>query len=152
MGEEGNKEPFNLVVVDSNFILLPFQYKINYFEEIEFKLEGSVRFIIYQQVLDELNSKRRRWKGRKFALQYDAGLRYLEEMKSRHDIRVEPEERKRAEETTDEFLLRKVRELKLAYLRVFLATNDKRLRQQAREIKVNLIYLRQEKKLEIDFT
>ncbi|MHA1805570.1 MAG: PIN domain-containing protein [Promethearchaeota archaeon] len=152
MRQRGKKEPINLVVVDSNFILLPFQYRINYLEEIEDKLEGSVRFIIYQQVLDELNSKRRRWKGRKFALQYDAGLRYLEEMKSRYDICVESKERKMAEEITDEFLLRKVKELKSANLRVFLATNDKRLRKQAREVKVNLIYLRQEKKLEIDFT
>lgn len=138
------------MVIDSNFILLPFQYKINYLEEITFLLEGTTKFIFYQQIFDELNSKKKRVKkSRKFKLQMEAGLRYLDEMKAKYLVELK-EERKEDDETTDDFILRKLKELKESSSWVFLASNDKMLRQQAREAEVSLIFLRQEKRLLVE--
>ncbi|MHA1414392.1 MAG: hypothetical protein ACTSO4_17475 [Promethearchaeota archaeon] len=52
----------NVVIIDSNFVLLPIQFKINYIKEIRDKVEGPVKFMIYQQVLDELNYKKKNLK------------------------------------------------------------------------------------------
>ncbi len=146
------RKQVNKVVIDSNFILLPFQYKINYFEEITYLLEGSTNFMIYQQSLDELNAKKaRNEEKQKFQLQYEAGLRYLEKMQSSYDLQI-VNERKNLDETTDEFLIRKLKELNNASFRVFLASNDKNLRREARKIKVNLIFLRSKKFLQVELS
>ena len=39
----------NVVVIDSNFILLPFQFKVDYLNEIYLKL-GKINFIIFKQI------------------------------------------------------------------------------------------------------
>ena len=46
----------NLIVIDANFILLPFQFKIDYLYEIDASLEGKTIFIVYKQILDELEA------------------------------------------------------------------------------------------------
>ena len=48
----------NIVVIDSNFVLLPFQFKIDYLKEIKLNLEGDTVFILFKQVLDELEAKK----------------------------------------------------------------------------------------------
>ena len=40
----------NIVIIDSNFILLPSQFKVDYFNEINSKLEGKTLFIIFKQI------------------------------------------------------------------------------------------------------
>jgi rRNA-processing protein FCF1 len=47
----------NLIVIDANFILLPFQFKIDYLYEIDASLEGRTIFIVYKQILDFENQK-----------------------------------------------------------------------------------------------
>ena len=79
------KSAQNLIVVDSNFILLPFQFKIDYLHEIRELLEGELKFIIFQQVLNELEAKKRREaKSTKFRRLFEAGLLYLEKKKATH--------------------------------------------------------------------
>ena len=41
----------NIVIIDANFILLPFQFKIDYLKEIRDLVEGKISFIIFRQVL-----------------------------------------------------------------------------------------------------
>ena len=43
------------VALDTNFLLLPFQRRIDVFEEIERLIGGHVQFIVLNQVLQELN-------------------------------------------------------------------------------------------------
>ena len=50
----------NHIVIDANFILLPFQFKIDYLYEIDNNLEGRTIFILFKQILDELEAKRLR--------------------------------------------------------------------------------------------
>lgn len=144
------KSIIRLVIIDSNFILLPFQFKIDYLEEIRMKVEGKLKFIIYQQIFNELESKRKREsKATKFTRLLDSGLSYLEKNKPTFEIDF-LEDVKNRDELTDEFLLRKSLELKDKGFLVFLATNDSELRRKARRSELNTIYLRQKKFLSIE--
>jgi len=141
---------YNLIIIDSNFILLPFQFKIDFLNEIRLKIEGYLKFIIFQQVLDELETKRsREMNATKFKRLFDAGLTYLKKNKENYNIQV-IKEIKNENETTDEFLLRKAVELKSVNKQVFLATNDSHLRKKAKMVKIGRIFLRQKKKLFIE--
>lgn len=140
----------NIIIIDSNFILLPFQFKIDYLNEIRLKLEGKLRFVIFRQMLDELEAKRRREsESTKFKRLLDSGLLYLEKNKVNYNI-VFLEDTKENSESTDEFLLRKSVELRDEGYNTFLATNDSELRRKARLSSLNAIFLRQKKYLSIE--
>ena len=142
----------NLIIIDSNFILLPFQFKIDYLNEIRNNLEGDLKFIIFQQVLHELEAKRKREpKATQFIRLLDSGLSYVEKNKTEYDIAT-LKDIKKSTETTDEFLIQKSLELKEEGYNIFLATNDSELRRKARLSSINTIFLRQKKYLSIERT
>ena len=142
----------NLIIVDSNFILLPFQFKVDYFNEIRTKVVGKLRYLIYKQVLDELEAKRKREaRTTKFIRLLDSGLLYLEKNKANFDIEY-VEEVKEEIETTDDFILRKSLELKKEGHSIYIATNDSELRKKAKRSKISTIFLRQKKYLSIERT
>ena len=140
----------SLIIIDSNFILLPFQFKIDYLHEIRLELEGELRFIVFKQILDELEAKRRREsKSTKFIRLLDSGLLYLEKKQGDYDIFFF-EDIKERDESTDEFLVKKSLELKDEGYNTFLATNDSELRKKARLAGIGSIFLRQKKFLSIE--
>ncbi len=140
----------NFIVIDANFILLPFQFKIDYLTEISATLEGKIVFIVYKQVLDELNAKKlREPNATKFHMNLKSGLLYLEENDKKYDI-FYAQNVKSKDETTDSFLLRFCQELKGEQKKVYLATNDADLRRKARKIGISTIFLRQKKYLSFD--
>ena len=140
----------NLIVIDANFILLPFQFKIDYLYEIDASLEGKTIFIVYKQILDELEVKKiREPEARKFHMNFKAGLLYLEKNNEKYNIDYK-QNIKLTDETTDNFLLKSCLELKSISKRVFLATNDAELRRKANKMEVSTIFLRQKKYLSFD--
>lgn len=140
----------NLIVIDANFILLPFQFKIDYLYEIDAKLEGKTIFIIYKQILDELEAKKiREPEARKFHMNFKAGLLYLEKNNEKYIIDYK-QNIKLKDETTDNFLLKSCTQLKSISKRVFLATNDAKLRRNANKLEVRTIFLRQKKYISFD--
>jgi len=140
----------NLIILDSNFILLPFQFKIDYFNEIILNIEGKLRFIIFQQILDELDSKRRREPKRaNFIRLLENGLLYLNKNIEKYDIEIR-EDVKKDIETTDDFLLRMLNELQNEGQNLYLATNDSELRRKAKKLNISTIFLRQKKFLSIE--
>jgi len=142
-------ESTNVVVIDSNFILLPYQFKIDYLNDIFLSLEGKTRFYIFKQVFDELTSKERREpKAKKFQRHFKAGKSYLEKNEKIYPIYF-IDEIKKEDETTDEFLLRWCIKFKKEYRHVYLATNDAELRKMAIKSKINVIFLRQKKYISI---
>jgi rRNA-processing protein FCF1 len=142
----------NIVIVDANFILLPFQFKIDYLEEISRLLEGKIKFVIFKQVLNELEAKKKREpRAVKFEKLLNSGILYLE--KNRENYPVEfIEEIKNRNETTDSFLIRKSIELKDEGNKIYLATNDKDLKRIAKKRKINRIFLRQKNYLSIEYS
>ena len=140
----------NAVIIDSNFILLPFQFKIDYFKEIYLMLEGKTCFIIFKQILNELEAKRKRdSRANKFYMQLKSGLSYLDLNKDKYNI-VFDNSVKLENDTTDTFLIMQCDKLKLKYKHVFLATNDSILRKQAKSFGISTIFLRQQRYLSID--
>ncbi|MHA1933597.1 MAG: PIN domain-containing protein [Promethearchaeota archaeon] len=119
-----------LIVIDSNFILLPFQFNIDYFNEIRVNLEGKLKFIIFRQILKELDAKKiREPRATKFHRYLKSGLLYLE--KSKTDFNIEYiEKEKNKIETTDDFILRMLINLKEESRNIFVATNDSELKKK----------------------
>jgi rRNA-processing protein FCF1 len=139
-----------LIIIDANFILLPFQFKIDYLYEIRANLDGTLKFIVFQQILNELEAKRKREpKATKFIRLLNSGLSYLEKNKERFEIEF-IEDIKGIDETTDDFMLRKLTKLKENYQSVFLATNDSELRRRSKKLSINVIFLRQKKYLSFE--
>lgn len=138
------------VVIDSNFILLPFQFKIDYLTEITQQLGIKTEFFIFKQILNELEAKKKR-EGRKikFRKQLEAGLLYLENFKDKFNLNFN-NSLKRDNETTDDFLLRKCIDLKKETRHIFLATNDSELRKRAKNSGLNVIFMRQKKFLSFE--
>ena len=140
----------NLVVLDANFVLLPFQFKIDYLCDIDGSLEGRTVFILFKQILDELEAKRlREPNATKFIMNLKSGLSYLESNNEKYNF-VYNRLTKSDEETTDDFLVRNCKELKEKEKRVYLASNDADLRRKVRKIGVSTIFLRQKKFLSFD--
>lgn len=145
-----NVKNINIIIIDSNFILLPFQFKVDYLGDIYLSLEGKTRFYVFKQVIDELNAKiSREPKARKFSRQYKSGMRYLEKNEKAYPIYF-IDEIKNQNETTDDFLLKWCIQYKKDYKHVFLATNDRELRKKARNSSINGIFLRQKKYISIE--
>jgi len=140
----------NFIIIDANFILLPFQFKIDYLTEITAGLEGKTRFIVYKQVLDELEAKKiREPNATKFQMNLKSGLLYLE--KNNEEFNFLYKQRiKSKEETTDDFLLKRCQELKRKNKKVYLASNDTDLRRKAKKVGISTIFLRQRKYLSFD--
>lgn len=140
----------NLIVVDANFVLLPFQFKIDYLYEITASLEGKTIFIVYKQIRDELEAKKlRQPNATKFHMNLKSGLLYLEKNNDKFNI-LYRQSIKSKEETTDDFLLKTCQELKGKNKKVYLASNDAELRRKARKIGISTIFLRQKKYLSFD--
>jgi rRNA-processing protein FCF1 len=135
-----------LIILDANFILIPSQFGIDYFEEIRNKIPGKLAYIVFKSTLDELNKKKEReYKKIKFQQQLELSLQIL---KSKRIYRI-PLERKPGE-TVDNFLISVCQELLNNNFKVHLATNDSKLRSQATSLGINVIYLRQKKKIIAD--
>ena len=151
MISESNLTDFdNIIIIDANFILLPFQFKIDYLDEINLELEGTKLFVVFKQVLDELEAKRMRQpNASKFPLQLKAGLNYLEQHKEKYNILMH-QDRKNLRETTDDFLVKKAVEFKSICRNTYLATNDSELRKKAKIKKIYLIFLRQRRYLSFE--
>ena len=144
------RSKYNLIILDSNFILLPFQFKVDYLNEIRLNLEGEVEFIIFKQILDELEAKQvRAPNATKFQRNFKSGMSYLKKNRNNYKITF-LDETKKAIETTDDFLLRKAIEFKIENQPIFLATNDSILRKKARDFGLKTIFLRQKKYLSFE--
>ncbi len=139
----------NIVLLDANFILLPFQFKIDYLSEIELNLEGNTRFLVLEQTIQELNAKNvRETTASKFPQLLEAGLTYLKSQKDRFDVQF-ANEIKNKNESSDDFLLKSAHALKKECSKVFIATNDANVRKRAKELSIGAIFLRQKKYLSI---
>ena len=126
------------VIVDSNALFAPSQFKIDVFGELERLLNRRFELILLSSVKHELemlagrgSPKTRKMAG--YALKLAEKCRY---------IKVDSDD---VEETVDDVILKVASEWKAP---VF--TNDAELRRKLRDISVPVIYLRQKSRLEID--
>jgi len=135
-----------LIILDANFILIPSQFGIDYIEGIKAIIPGKLSFIVFSTTIEELISKKQRDKNRiKFQKQLELSLQILKNQQY-HEIPL----RRKENEKVDTFLLKICQDLTNNDYKVHLATNDKELRSAARQSGINVIYMRQKKKIVSD--
>ena len=139
----------NIVIIDANFLFLPIQFKIDFLSEINYLLEGKNYYLIYKQIFDELESKRKRLHEiSKFGRELNFARVYLESNENNYNL-IYINKIKHGSETTDQFLLNECLRLNKKHPNIFLATNDSQLRKELSKTNIRNVCLRQKKYLVI---
>lgn len=116
------------VLLDTNFLLIPFSNHVDVFEDIERLLNGKVTFIILASTLQELRSLRGREKmyGR-------AMLQFIDRLSAKFEI-------ENLQGKTDKLIFEYAEKNNSEEL--YVATMDKELKDKLKKIKVKVIGLR----------
>jgi rRNA-processing protein FCF1 len=130
------KEPVK-VILDSNALFVPFQFKIDIFDCLEQLLERNLELILLSPIKRELETLAKKGspkmrKNASYALKIAEKCRYVEVNAP-------------ASMLTDDVIVKIAEEWKTP---VF--TNDRQLKKRLRDISVPVIYVRQKSRLEID--
>jgi len=124
------------VILDSNFLFVPFQFKIDVFQELD-RLLGKAEPVILTTTLEEIEALARK-RSPRMGKQASAALGLAKKCET-----VEAE--KKPNESYDDVVLRTAKELNCP-----VATNDANLRKKLREAEVTVVYVRQKSHLEIE--
>lgn len=121
------------IILDSNFLTIPYQFNIDIFEEINRIMEEDYELITLDGVIEELEELKKS-KG-KDAIAAKIGL----ELIKKKNVKVIKTREKNVDNTI----------IKIADKNTIVATNDKELRQRLKNKNIKTIYLRNKKYLEI---
>jgi len=124
------------VIFDSNFLFVPFQFRINVFEELE-TLLGKCEPVILSTTMEELQSLTQK-RSTKIQSQAATALDLANRCKVVEVERVHGE-------SYDDVIVRTSKEWRCA-----VATNDAKLRKRLRQVGVTTIFLRQRSHLQIE--
>jgi rRNA-processing protein FCF1 len=124
------------VILDSNFLMAPFQFHIDIFEELEYLLQKKVDFIVPSSVKLELTSISAR--GGEGAAEASLALQLASRCRV-VDVTLQPQE------TVDDAIVKAAQKLGAV-----VATNDIELKKRLRDINIPVVYLREKSKLEVE--
>ena len=124
------------VILDSNFLMAPFQFHVDVFEELEYLLQKKIDFIVPSAVKLELTTISSR--GGEGAAEASLALQLASRCRV-VDVTLQPNE------TVDDAILKAAQKLTAV-----VATNDIELRKRLRDINVPVVYLREKSKLEVE--
>jgi rRNA-processing protein FCF1 len=125
------------IILDSNFLLVPAQLKIDVFEGLMNLLNQNYESIILSTTIDELGSLMTKGSP-KLRKQTEMALKLAEKCDL---INVD---RKRGE-TNDDVIIRVAKQMKC-----LVATNDSELKKRLRNISIPVVYVRQKSRLELE--
>lgn len=124
------------VILDSNFLMILFQFNLDVFQEIEYLLQRKVDFIVPSLVKSELTGiSTRGGEGApeaSLALQLASRCRVVE-------VALNPGE------TVDDAIVKASQKLGAV-----VATTDIELKKRLRDVNIPVVYLRDKSKLEVD--
>ncbi len=123
--------------MDSNFLLVPAQFKLDIFEEIMNLFNQNFESIVLSTTIDELRSIMERG-APKLRKQAEMALKLAEKCDL---INVDRKPR----ETNDDVIIRVAKQMKC-----LVATNDSDLRKRLRNISIPVVYVRQKSRLELE--
>jgi len=126
------------VIVDTNFLLLPAQRRIDIFEELGRLINRKVKVIVPLPVLNELLKLKEIGKPL-ISKQASLAITMIQEKT------VVDNTKRLIKETVDDFIIRLAREKKC-----LVATNDVSLRRRLRKENISVIFLRQMKYLQVE--
>ena len=124
------------IILDSNFLLVPFQFRIDIFEELN-NLLGKAEPIVLSTTIEELKKMEKK-SSTKSRMQFSAALKLAEKCEIL-------EVKKKPSENYDDVILRIASDL-----RIPVATNDSELRKRLRKARLATIYLRQKARLVVE--
>jgi len=127
------------VILDSNFLFVPLEFKIDIFEEIQNILGGRIKFIVLSSTIEELKKISASGKNK---LSRQASFA-LELAKKCEILKVE----RFPGESNDDVIVRVAKKFKCA-----IATNDRRLKRTLRNMGIAVIYVREKSRLEMEGT
>jgi len=119
------------IILDTNFLTIPYQFNVDIFEEIDRIMEEDYELITLDKVVEEL----KRMKKGKDAVAARIGLEMIE----KKNIKVIKTHEKKVDNAI----------VKLANKDTIVATNDKVLREKIKNKNVKVLYLRSKKHLEM---
>jgi rRNA-processing protein FCF1 len=124
------------VILDSNFLMVPFQFHVDIFEELEYLLQKKIDFIVPSSVKLELTAISSR--GGEGAAEASLALQLASRCRV-VDVTLQPHE------TVDDAIVKAAQKLGAV-----VATNDIELKKRLRDINVPVVYLRDKSKLEVE--
>ncbi len=124
------------IILDSNFLMIPFQFNLDVFQEIEYLLQKKVDFIVPSAVKSELTGISAR--GGEGAAEASLALQLASRCRV---VEVALDEN----ETVDDAIVKSSQKLGAV-----VATTDIELKKRLRAINVPVVYLRDKSKLEVD--
>jgi rRNA-processing protein FCF1 len=125
------------IILDSNFLLVPAQFKLDIFEGIMIILNQNYESIVLSTTVDELRSLMKRG-APKLQKQAEMALIFAEKCDL---VNVDREQG----ETNDDIIIRMAKQMKC-----LVATNDSELRKRLRNISIPVVYVRQKSRLELE--
>ena len=125
------------IIIDSNFLLVPAQLKLDIFEGLMNLVNQNYEKIVLSTTIDELRSIMER-SAPKLRKQAELALKLAEKCRI---INVD----RRHGETNDDVIIRVAKQKKC-----LVATNDSALRKRLRNISVPVVYVRQKSRLELE--
>jgi len=127
------------VILDSNFLFVPLEFKIDIFEEIQNILGGRIKFIVLSSTIEELEKISASGKNK---LSRQASFA-LELAKKCEILKVE----RLPGESNDDVIVRIAKKFKCT-----VATNDRTLKRTLRNMGIAVIYVREKSRLEMEGT
>lgn len=124
------------IILDTNFLMIPAQFGVDIFSEIENLVEGEYKLFIIDATLDELENIIEKQRGKNKA----AAKMALQLLKTQNIEVLKTEKNLNA----DELIVNLVKERKFA-----VATQDQGLKRKLKQYNVPLVVLRQKKYLKI---
>lgn len=125
------------IIIDSNFLFVPAQLKLDIFEGLMNLLNQNYESIVLSTTIDELRSIVERG-APKLRKQAEMALKLAEKCSL---VSVD----RKTGETNDEVIVRVAKQRKW-----LVATNDSELRKRLRNISVPVVYVRQKSRLELE--
>lgn len=135
-----------IVLVDSNFLLLPAQGKLDIYSELERILPEKATIIVYQALFNELNRKLQDLPPQN---KIHREVRLARQLMESHNIEVTDGEPKMGQDV-DDFLIEQGKMLQQEGDFVYIATVDRQLRKKSQNKGISVIYARNARKLEIE--
>jgi len=124
------------VILDTNFLMIPFQFNLDVFQEIEYLLQKKVDFVVPSSVKSELTGISAR--GGEGAAEASLALQLASRCRV-VDVTLNPGE------SVDDAIVKASQKLSAV-----VATTDIELKKRLRDINVPVVYLRDKSKLEIE--
>jgi len=124
------------VILDSNFLMIPFQFNLDVLQEIEYLLQKKVDFVVPSAVKTELTSISSR--GGEGAVEASLALQLASRCRV-VDVRLNENE------NVDDAIVKASQKLGAV-----VATTDIELKKRLRAINIPVVYLREKSKLEVE--